>query len=100
MIGKTKAVQIRNQVRNGKKIPHADCLSRVPTTTEEMVNQTGKTTDVSNNIWKQALKIPNLELQTIQLKYYERKTARSWMQNKERPEKKQMSGFSKTFRKI
>ena len=45
----------------GKKIPHADCLSRVLTTTEEVVNQKRKTTDISNNIWEQALKTPVLD---------------------------------------
>ena len=44
----------------GKKIPHADCLSRVPTTTEEKVNQIRKSTDISSNVWEQALKTPDL----------------------------------------
>ena len=44
----------------GKKIPLADCLSRVPTTTEEKVNQIIKSTDISSNVWEQALKTPDL----------------------------------------
>ena len=38
------------------------------TTPDELVSRIGKTTDVSNNIWEQALKTPDLELQTVQLK--------------------------------
>ena len=52
----------------GKKVLHADCSSRVPTTTEEVSIQIVKTTDNSNNIWDQALKFPDLQLETVQLK--------------------------------
>ena len=63
-----------------KKNPNEDCLSGLPTTTEEVVNQIRKTTDVTNNICEQALKTPNLELQRVQLKSNEIRTAKSWEQ--------------------
>ena len=44
-------------------------------TPDELVSRIGKTTDVSSNIWEQALKTPDLELQTVQLKSKEIKTA-------------------------
>ena len=47
--------EIKHEV--GKKIPHADCLSSVPTTTEEMVNQSQKTTDISKKYLRRSPKI-------------------------------------------
>ena len=60
MVGKTRAVSIPNQARNGKKlfIQTADkCFFFI---TEDMDNQIGKTTDTLKNIWEQALKTPDL----------------------------------------
>ena len=65
-----------------------------------MVNQIRKTTDISKKICDQALKTPDLKLQTIQLKSNESKTAKSRVQIKERPEERQMSGSSKTLWKF
>ena len=65
-----------------KKIPNEDCLSGLPTTTEEVVNQIRKTTDVTNTICEQALKTPNLELQRVQLKSNEIRMTKSWVQSK------------------
>ena len=62
MVGKTKAVPIRNQARSGKEKRTCRLLIRIPTTTEEMVYQIEKTEITSNNIWEQALKTPDFEL--------------------------------------
>ena len=68
-----KLGQFQFEIKNeAEKNPNAECLSSVPTTTDEVVYQLEKAIDISNKIWEQAMKAFDLDLQKLKRKKFKK----------------------------
>ena len=69
-----KLGQFQFEIKNeAEKNPNGEYLSRVPTTTDEVVYQLEKAIDISNKIWEQAMKAFDLDLQKLKRKKFKKK---------------------------
>ena len=86
----------------GKKIPHADCLSRVPQTEDQVedCNQVNQINTEEKNIWSIGLGKSVEQLVKHQKNAADLIIRRNWIENGKRPQRKHMAGASRALCKL
>ena len=86
----------------GKKIPHADCLSRVPQTEDQVkdCDQVNQINTEEKNIWSIGLGKSVEQLVVHQKNAADLIILRNWIENGKRPQRKHMAGASRALWKI
>ena len=86
----------------GKKIPHADSLSRVPQTEDQVkdCNQVNQINTEENNIWSIGLGKSVEQLVEHQKNAADLIILRNWIENWKRPQRKHMAGASRALWKL
>ena len=86
----------------GQKIPHADCLSRVPQTEEQVNNhdQVNQVNTEDKNIWSIGLEKSVEQLIEHQKNLADLIILRNWIENGRRPQRKYMAGASRAIWKF
>ena len=86
----------------GKKIPHADCLSRVPQTEDQVKdrNQVNQINTEEKNIWSIGLGKSVEQLVEHQKNAADLIILRNWIENRKRPQRKHMAGASRALWKL
>ena len=86
----------------GKKVPHTDCLSRVPRTEEQVKNydQVNQVNTEDKNIWSIGLGKSVEQLIEHQKVAADLIILRNWIENGRRPQIKNMAGASRTLWKL
>ena len=86
----------------GKKTLHADCLSRVPETEEQVkiYDQVNQVNTEDKNIWSSGLGKSVEQLNEHQNNASHLIILRNWTENGRRPQKKNMAGASRALRKF
>ena len=92
--------EIKREV--GKKIPHADCLSSVPQTEEQVKNydQVNQVNTEDKNIWSIGLGKSVEQLIEHQKNAADLIILRNWIGNSRRPQRKNMAGASRALWKL
>ena len=83
----------------GKMIPHADCLSRVPQTEDQVkdCDQVNQINTVEENIWSIGLGKFVEQIVEHQKNAADLIILRNWIENGKRPQRKHMAGASRAL---
>ena len=101
-IEKLEQFDFKIKHKAGKKIPHADCLSRVPQTEDQVkdCDQVNQINTEEKNIWSIVLGKSVEQLVEHQKNAADLIILRNWIENGKRPQRKHMAGASRALWKL